>query len=43
MKTKGKKRGYVERQEIVHQGAMPVSKISEEAMQEIDKILDKEY
>ena len=43
MKTKGKKRGYVERQEIVHQGAMPVTKISEEAMQEIDKILDKEY
>ncbi len=43
MKTKGKKRGYVERQEIVHQGAMPVAKISEEAMQEIDKILDKEY
>ena len=43
LKTKGKKRGYVERQEIVHQGAMPVTKISEEAMQEIDKILDKEY
>ena len=43
MKTKGEKRGYVERQEIVHQGAMPVTKISEEAMQEIDKILDKEY
>ncbi len=43
MKTKGKKRGYIERQEIVHQGAMPVAKISEEAMQEIDKILDKEY
>jgi len=43
LKTKGKKRGYVERQEIVHQGGMPVSKISEEAMQEIDKILDKEY
>jgi len=43
LKTKGKKRGYIERQEILHQGAMPVSKISEEAMQEIDKILDKEY
>jgi hypothetical protein len=43
LKTKGKKRGYVERQEIAHQGAMPVSKISEEAIKEIDKILDKEY
>jgi hypothetical protein len=43
LKTKGKKRGYVERQEIVHQGGMPISKMSDEAIEEIDKILDKEY
>jgi hypothetical protein len=43
LKTKGKKRGYVERQEIVHQGGMPITKMSDEAIEEIDKILDKEY
>lgn len=43
MKTKGKKRGYVERQEIVHQGGIPLTKMSNEAIEQIDKILDKEY
>lgn len=43
LKTKGKKRGYVERQEIVHQGGIPLSKMSNEAIEQIDKILDKEY
>lgn len=43
LKTKGKKRGYIERQEISHQGGVPVTKMSEEAKKKIDEILDKEY
>jgi hypothetical protein len=43
LKTKGKKRGYVERQEISHQGGIPITKMSNEAIEQIDKILDKEY
>lgn len=31
------------RQEIRHQGAIPVGKMSEEAKKQIDEILDKEY
>ena len=31
------------RQEIRHQGAVPVGKMSEEAKKQIDEILDKEY
>jgi len=31
------------RQEIKHQGAVPVGKMSEEAKKQIDEILDKEY
>jgi hypothetical protein len=43
LKTKGKKRGYIERQEITHQGGIPITKISNEAIEQIDEILDKEY
>lgn len=43
LKTKGKKRGYIERQEITHQGGIPITKISNEAIEQIDQILDKEY
>jgi hypothetical protein len=43
LKTKGRKRGYIERQEITHQGGIPISKMSNEAIEQIDKILDKEY
>jgi len=43
LKTKGKKRGYVERQEISHHGGIPITKMSDEAIEQIDKILDKEY
>jgi hypothetical protein len=43
LKTKGKKRGYVERQEISHQGSVPVTKMSDDAKKKIDEILDKEY
>ena len=31
------------RQEIRHQGAVPIGKMSEEAKKQIDEILDKEY
>tara|TARA_R110000796_G_scaffold59842_7_gene138170 strand:+ start:2101 stop:2484 length:384 start_codon:yes stop_codon:yes gene_type:complete len=31
------------RQEIKHQGSVPVSKMSDEAKKQIDEILDKEY
>jgi len=31
------------RQEIKHQGAVPIGKMSEEAKKQIDEILDKEY
>lgn len=43
LKTKGKHRGYVERQEIEHLGAVPTMKVSKEAKEKIDKILDAEY
>jgi hypothetical protein len=43
LKTKGKKRGYIERQEIEHLGAMPSMKVSKEAKDKIDEILNNEY
>lgn len=44
LKTKGKKRGYIERTEVDHRGAVPVaSKMSKEAREKIDQILEDEY
>lgn len=43
LKTKGKKRGFVERQEIQMEGNLNTSKLSNEALKKIDEILNDEY
>jgi hypothetical protein len=43
LKTKGKKRGFVERQEIQMEGNLSTSKLSNEALKKIDEILNDEY
>lgn len=43
LKTKGKKRGYVERREVEMTAQVSTSKISEEAKKKIDDILNDEY
>lgn len=45
LKTKGKKRGFVERTEIVHDGSIGGfdSKISDESKKKIEDILENEY
>lgn len=43
LKTKGKKRGYVERREVEMTAQVSTSKISDEARKKIDDILNDEY
>jgi len=43
LKTKGKKRGYVERKEVEMTAQVSTSKISDEARKKIDDILNDEY
>lgn len=43
LKTKGKKRGYIERREVEMTASVSTSKLSEEAKKKIDDILDNEY
>ena len=43
LKTKGKKRGYVERKEVEMTAEVSTSKISNEARKKIDDILNDEY
>jgi len=43
LKTKGKKRGYIERQEIWMDAVVVESKLSNEAKEKIHNILDEEY
>ena len=43
LKTKGKKRGYVERREVEMTAEVSTSKISNEAKKKIDDILNDEY
>ena len=43
LKTKGKKRGYVERKEVEMTAQVSTSKISDEAKKKIDDILNEEY
>lgn len=44
LKTKAKHRGYIERQEVSHQGEIPVAaKLSDEAKKKIDETLEDEY
>jgi len=43
LKTKGKKRGYVERKEVEMTAQVSTSKISDEAKKKIDDILNDEY
>jgi len=43
LKTKGKKRGYVERKEVEMTAQVSTSKISDEAKKKIDDILNNEY
>ena len=43
LKTKGRKRGYIERQNIKMEADINTTKISPEAQQKIDDILNDEY
>jgi hypothetical protein len=43
LKTKGKKRGYVERREVEMTAEVSTSKLSNEAKKKIDDILNDEY
>jgi len=43
LKTKGKKRGFVERREVEMTADISTSKLSNEARQKIDDILNDEY
>ena len=43
LKTKGKKRGYIERREVEMTAEVSTSKLSPEAKQKIDDILNNEY
>lgn len=44
LKTKAKHRGYIERQEIAHQGDLNIAaKLSDEAKKKIDEALEGEY
>lgn len=43
LKTKGKKRGYIERREVEMNANVSTSKLSDEAKQKIDDILNDEY
>ena len=43
LKTKGKKRGYIERKEVEMTAQVSTSKISDEAKKKIDDILNDEY
>tara|TARA_R110002073_G_scaffold366_1_gene3352 strand:+ start:1909 stop:2328 length:420 start_codon:yes stop_codon:yes gene_type:complete len=43
LKTKGKKRGYVERREVEMTAEVSTSKLSPEAKKKIDNILNDEY
>jgi len=43
LKTKGKKRGYVERKEVEMTAEVSTSKLSNEARKKIDDILNDEY
>jgi hypothetical protein len=43
LKTKGKKRGYVERKEVEMTAEVSTSKLSNEARKKIDDILNEEY
>ena len=43
LKTKGKRRGYIERKEVEVTAEVSTSKLSAEARKKIDDILDNEY
>ena len=43
LKTKGKHRGYVERQEVRMDAEVSTNKLSSEAKKKIDEILNEEY
>lgn len=43
LKTKGKRRGYIERKEVEVTAEISTSKLSTEARKKIDDILDNEY
>ena len=43
LKTKGKRRGYIERKEVEVTAEIATSKLSTEARKKIDDILDNEY
>tara|TARA_B110000971_G_scaffold7759_3_gene7516 strand:- start:248 stop:622 length:375 start_codon:yes stop_codon:yes gene_type:complete len=43
LKTKGKKRGYIERREVEMTAEVSTTKLSPEAKQKIDNILNNEY
>lgn len=43
LKTKGKKRGYIERKEVEMTADISTSKLSTEAQKKIDNILNDEY
>jgi hypothetical protein len=43
LKTKGKKRGYIERKEVEMTAEVSTSKLSKEARKKIDDILNDEY
>lgn len=43
LKTKGKKRGYIERKEVEMTAEVSTSKLSNEAKKKIDDILNDEY
>jgi DNA-directed RNA polymerase beta' subunit len=43
LKTKGKRRGYIERKEVEMTAEISTSKISDDARKKIDDILDNEY
>jgi len=43
LKTKGKKRGYIERKEVEMTADISTSKLSTEAQKKIDNILNNEY
>nr|AKH47390.1 hypothetical protein [uncultured marine virus] len=43
LKTKGKRRGYIERKEVEMTAEVSTSKLSDDARKKIDDILDNEY
>ena len=43
LKTRGRKRGYIERQNIEMTADVTTTKLSKEAQQKIDNILNEEY